>query len=169
MISCQRDQFELPADVAYLNCAYFSPVARRVAQKGEEGIAAQKTPYQVVADDFFEGPARCRAEFARIIGAPVGRIAILPSVSYGMATVARNLPLKSDDEIVQIEEEFPSCVYTWLRSGARIKTVPHDKILDAIDGRTRMDACRPSAEWEERRRSVSRSSSVTSWRTWRRW
>ena len=114
-----------------------------MAKKGEEGIAAQKTPYRVVADDFFEGPSRCREEFARIIGAPVERIAVLPSVSYGMATVARNLPLKSDDEIVQIEEEFPSCVYTWLRSGARIKTVPTTRSSTPSMAGPGWCACRP--------------------------
>ena len=44
------------------------------------------------------------------------RVAIVPSVSYAMATVARNTPLAAGRTVVVVEEQFPSAVYTWRRA-----------------------------------------------------
>jgi selenocysteine lyase/cysteine desulfurase len=55
------------------------------------------------------------------------RIAIIPSVSYGMANVANNLRLEAGDEIVVVADQFPSNYYSWERicrtSGSVVRTV----------------------------------------------
>ncbi len=42
-------------------------------------------------------------------------IAIIPSVSYGMATVARNLGIKPGEKIIVAAEQFPSNYFPWQR------------------------------------------------------
>ena len=86
------------------------------------------------------------------------RIAIMPAVSYGVATIAQNLTLHADQNIVLVEEQFPSNVYAWHRladeSGAEIRVVPapdeiprgtrwNEGVLEAIDDATGLVAIAP--------------------------
>ncbi|MCH8144825.1 MAG: aminotransferase, partial [Gemmatimonadetes bacterium] len=86
MISCKRDLFSLPPDQHYLNCAYMSPLSKRVEAAGLEGIRRKAVPADITPDDFFKGPDAVRRLFAKLIGvSDPERIAIVPSVSYGIS------------------------------------------------------------------------------------
>ncbi len=127
-IPCQRDLFDIPDDVAWLNCAYMSPLMKSAVEAGEAGIRRKAHPWTVAPADFFPGPEEARALFARLINASADEIAIVPSVSYGIATAARNLDAPAGSRILLLDEQFPSNVYAWrelaTRTGARIDTVP---------------------------------------------
>lgn len=154
---CQKHLFSLPEDHHYLNCAYFSPLLKSVEEAGIEGIKLKRTPWKVRPNHFFEESDRLRSLFARLINAPDSeQIAILPSASYGLSTVARNLPKDSSGKIVVVGEQFPSNIYPWMRyceeSAASMQTVKapsakkecgkkwNQQILDAIDTDTLMVA-----------------------------
>ena len=126
-IPCQRDLFDIPDDVAWLNCAYMSPLMKPVVAAGQAGIESKAHPWTVKPADFFPGPEEARTLFARLINASPDEIAIVPSVSYGIATAARNLDAPADSRILLLDEQFPSNVYAWrelaARTGARIDTV----------------------------------------------
>ena len=133
MLSCKRDYFDLDDDVHYLNCAYMSPVSKRVEAAGISGIRMKRNPQVVQPHDFFETSARVRTLFASLVGATEERISIIPSVSYGVAVAAKNIPLEQGDNIVVVSEQFPSNVYTWRRlaeeKGARIHFVSPPDVL----------------------------------------
>ena len=115
MVQSERHLFDIPRDVCYLNAAYMTP-APLVAT--EAGIAALKTaehPWTVASADFFPGSERVRGRFSRILGASADDIALVPSVSYGMATVARNLPIGEGQVILVLRDQFPSNIYPWIR------------------------------------------------------
>jgi selenocysteine lyase/cysteine desulfurase len=117
-LNCQKHLFSLPSDVHYLNCATMSPNLRAVEEAGIRGILRKSKPYEITQEHFFDEVQVAKGLFAQLINCPdPDRIAVVPSVSYGMATVARNLAakpgLKPMQEIVLIEEEFPSDVYAW--------------------------------------------------------
>ena len=92
--------------------------------------------------------------FGRLIGTSESeRIAIIPSVSYGMANAAKNIPLHASDEILIVGEQFPSNYYIWERraqeSGAKVKIISapdshnrsadwNKRILEAIDSSTKV-------------------------------
>ncbi|GAB5518310.1 MAG: aminotransferase class V-fold PLP-dependent enzyme [Rhodothermales bacterium] len=127
-LACQRDLFSLPDDVHYLNCASRSPLAKSVEVAGIAGVQSKRVPL-LTHDDFFGLPDRIRAQFAQLINAPApSQIALIPAVSYGMATVAKNTPLDPGQRIVLVDQQFPSDVYAFRRlaaeSGAEIVTVP---------------------------------------------
>ena len=107
----QRTLFDIPDDVAYLNCAYMSPLLNTVAAAGEKAVRQKQHPWQITAPDFFSLPDRGRELFARIIGANREDIAIVPSVSYGMAIASLNIEMGSGQEILVLEDQFPSNVY----------------------------------------------------------
>ncbi|MGH7447118.1 MAG: aminotransferase class V-fold PLP-dependent enzyme, partial [Longimicrobiales bacterium] len=91
-LDCRRADFSLPADVHYLNCAYMGPLPLRAQQAGFAGVRAKAVPSGIEPDDFFRDSDEARQLFAQIIGArDAARVAIVPSVSYGIATVARNV------------------------------------------------------------------------------
>lgn len=128
IIPCQRHLFDIPDDVAYLNCAYISPLMKDVVAAGEAAIRRKARPWEIFPRHFFTEPEEARALFARLVGATADDIAIQPSTSYGAAIAAANLDLPRGARIVVLQEQFPSNVYPWReaarRSGAVIETVP---------------------------------------------
>lgn len=160
-----RSLFSLPPELHYLNCAFMAPASKRVAAAGRGALERIETPALLGVADFFEPSARVRRLFAELIGAPdPDRVAIIPSVSYGMATVARNTPLAPGQTVVVVEEQFPSVVYTWRRAcrdaGATLRAVAAPEtagsraeawnaaLLEAIDERTAVVAI-PELHWTD--------------------
>lgn len=156
-MDCQKHLFSLPDDHHYLNGAYLSPLLKAVEQAGIRGIREKKVPWQTAPADFFSDSNTLRSLFAKLINAPgASRVAIIPSVSYGMSTVAKNLPGRTTKKVVVAGEQFPSNVYPWKRycrdAGSRLQTVPppedfhqrgkrwNERIIDAIDEETLMVA-----------------------------
>src|SRR5690606_40390539 len=107
---------------------------------------------------------RGRALFARLINAPdPSRIALVPAASYGLATVARNTRLARGQNIVVVEEQFPSNVHVWARlcreAGGELRTVHRpegaragaawtERVLDALDAATAVVAL-PEVHWTD--------------------
>ena len=159
LIPCQRHLFDLPDDVAYLNCAYMSPLMRSVIAAGEAGVRFKARPWEVHVEDFFVNPRRACEMIAAMSGATADDIAIVPAVSYGMATAAANLPVAKGQEIVLIEDQFPSGVYVWREvareQDARIVTVRaagnmdlSTAVLDAVGERTAIVVL-PHCRWTD--------------------
>jgi selenocysteine lyase/cysteine desulfurase len=122
-----RSHFALPADLHYLNCAYQAPLAREVEEAGIEGIRRKRDPSRIGPEAFFDESDALRAAFARLLGGEPSRIAILPSVSYGVATCARNAGLRPGQDVVLTRDQFPGNVYGWMRvagdAGAGVRLV----------------------------------------------
>ncbi|MEM7025953.1 MAG: hypothetical protein AAF637_25735 [Pseudomonadota bacterium] len=68
MIPCQRDLFDLPDEVAYLNCAYMSPLLKHAAAIGAEAIRRKCRPWTIRAEHFFDDSERARSLFATLVG-----------------------------------------------------------------------------------------------------
>lgn len=126
MLGSQRHLFAIPAEVAYLNCAYQGPLPMTSVRAGEEALARKANPWLVTAEDFFEPVEEYRALVARLLGADIDGVAVTPSVSYGMALAAANLPVGPGQEIVVLADEFPSNVYGWRALAARCEGWVHD-------------------------------------------
>jgi selenocysteine lyase/cysteine desulfurase len=128
MIPCQRHLFDIPDDVAYLNCAYMSPLMKPALEAGTAGLARKAHPWDITPDKFFTGADEFRATAAQFVGCSPDDIAIVPSASYGVATAARNLPVKKGQSVLVLAEQFPSNYYSWQRraeeTGASLKVVP---------------------------------------------
>jgi len=128
MIPCQRHLFEIPDDVAYLNCAYMSPLMTSALDAGRAGLARKQHPWQLPAPEFFSGAEEFRATAAPLLDADLNCIAIVSSASYGVSVAARNLPVRKGQAILVLDEQFPSNYYPWQRlaeqNGASLKVVP---------------------------------------------
>src|ERR1700739_1600343 len=128
MIPCQRHLFDIPDEVAYLNCAYMSPLMKPVIEAGNAGLARKQHPWELTPDEFFTGSDEFRTIAGRVLDCSADSIAIVPSASYGIATAARNLPVRQGQSILVLDEQFPSNYYPWERlaegNGATLKIVP---------------------------------------------
>src|SRR5271165_69529 len=128
MIPSQRHLFDIPDDVAYLNCAYMSPLLKPALEAGTAALNRKAQPWQITPDQFFTGSEKFRATAAQFLDCSADCIAIVPSASYGIATAARNLLVNKSQSILILEEQFPSNYYAWQRlaeaNGASLKIVP---------------------------------------------
>jgi selenocysteine lyase/cysteine desulfurase len=113
LVPSQRHLFDLLADVAYLNCAYMSPLLKRAAEIGAEAIRLKCQAWLISAQGFFAGSERARALFAELLGARADDIALVPAASYGLAVATANLRVAPGRRILVLAEQFPSNVYTW--------------------------------------------------------
>ena len=166
MLACQRSHFILPTGVHYLNCAFMAPLAQVVRAAGIKGIDRRATPHLIEPADFFKESDQVRHLFAQLVNTPdPNRIALVPSVSYGLANVTRNASTSRGDNIVIVEEQFPSNVYAWRRlcaeRGLELRTVPppmrpdgnravgwNTRLLTDIDSRTAVVAL-PHVHWTD--------------------
>lgn len=157
MLPCQRHLFDIPDDVAYLNCAYMSPLMKPAIEAGDAGLARKAHPWEITPDKFFTGADEFRATAAQLVSCSADDIAIVPSASYGVATAARNLPAKKGQSILVLEEQFPSNYYPWQRqaeeNGASLKVVawPEDNdwtaaVLDSLTADVAIAAL-PHVHW----------------------
>ncbi len=153
MLNCQKEKFNIPDEVSYINVAYMSPNLKSVEAAGIEGILKKTQPWKVTRDDFFTPVENLKKSFAQLINCiEPQRIALIPSVSYGIANVTKNIKAKSNNNIVLADEGFPSNFYSWKRladeTGATIKVIAPPKdisskglvwnqnIIEAIDEHT---------------------------------
>jgi len=165
MLLCQKHLFSLPPDITYLNCAYMAPLPKAVEAAGHEGVARKAHPFEIKPPDFFSGVEKLKKLFARLVHvADSERIAVIPSVSYGMANVVHNAHLASGQNVVMPGEVFPSNYYSWQRGaaecGAEIRMVEapggsatrcaewNARLLEAIDARTAAVAL-PQVHWTD--------------------
>ena len=146
MLTCQREKFFLPSEKHYLNCAYFSPLMRSVEDAGIQALRMKREPALITPAMFFEGGDRVRTLFGSLINGRADQVAIIPAASYGIATIARNIKVGYGDNLVLIQGQFPSNVYSWHRlaenTGAAIRMVEGhganwtQRVLESIDYRT---------------------------------
>ena len=96
----QRHLFQLPADVHYFNGAYMSPLLRSVEEAGIQGMIRKRNPTQITAAHFFEEAEVVKQLFGRLIHGQPEQVAIIPSVSYGLESVVRNLPTNNGSKAI---------------------------------------------------------------------
>jgi selenocysteine lyase/cysteine desulfurase len=128
MIPCQRNLFDIPESVSYLNCAYMSPLMRSVLEAESHGAGRKLRPWEIDSEDFFTHPEDLRAIASKLFRCTRDEVAILPSAGYGLSTAAWNLPIAPGQKILVLAEQFPSNLYPWRRLAeekrAQVLTVP---------------------------------------------
>lgn len=143
----QRDAFDLPDGVAYLNCAFMAPQLRRVSEVGIAAVQRKQRPWRIDPADFFDHLERLRGLFAQLILGDAEGVAVVPAASYAVSTAAANVSASGESRIVVLADQYPSNVYPWhdlaRRSGASVVAVerPDDgdwtrAVVESIDERT---------------------------------
>lgn len=158
-IPCLRARFGVPDGLAYLNCAYLSPLLDVVREAGHRGLDRKARPWEIHRRHFFDEVETVRGRFAALVGARAEDVAIVPSTSYATAIATRNLPLARGRSVLVLEDEHPSTWLGWQRAaaeaGADLVTVPRPSdgdwtaaVLERIEPRTAVVAT-PACHWTD--------------------
>ena len=148
-LSRWRDEFPVVSERTYLISASLGPLSRRSRALAEEHLDLWQRlgPEELWFDHGMEKLDRCRELFARLIGADVDEVAIVPSISAGMSSIATCLDFNVRPKVVVTQLDFPTNHYVWRaqeRRGAKIDVVPSpdgirietEDMLAAIDEQT---------------------------------
>ena len=81
MLPSQRDLFDIPRDVCYLNSASYSPLPLKTLQAGRNAVGRKGQPWTLDAGFAGQQHDRARIAAARLINADATDIALIPSIS----------------------------------------------------------------------------------------
>lgn len=130
VLPSQRHLFDIPREIAYFNCAYYSPQLNESRERLVAGARAKSAPWTRLAPSFFDDAETLRAIWSRLFGGDADGYAVVPAASYAISTAARAIEpkLTSNDDILIMADEFPSNVLPWRRAaretGATLVTTP---------------------------------------------
>src|SRR6201996_9681688 len=113
MLPSQRELFEIPRDICYLNAASYSPLPRRTLEAGRAAVGRKGQPWTVPASFANQIHERTRKAAARLINADADDVALIPSVGYGVATAAKLLTIPRGARVLVLENDHPSPVLEW--------------------------------------------------------
>jgi selenocysteine lyase/cysteine desulfurase len=113
MLGSQRALFEMPRDICYLNSASWSPLPLRTLEAGRAAVGRKGTPWTLDATFANQQHERARVAAARLINADPADIALIPSISYGVATAAKLLTIDRGARVIVLEDDHSSPVLEW--------------------------------------------------------
>jgi len=143
-----RGEFPVFKDRVYLNTCSLGALGERSRRKVAEFLDLwQSRGASAWYDVWWEALRDLRARYGRIVNAAPGEIALAPSISVALSTVAESLDYNRRPKVVITSLDFPTVAYQWLakaRKGVELVvvespdriSVPVDAIARAIDDRT---------------------------------
>jgi selenocysteine lyase/cysteine desulfurase len=132
MLASQRGLFDVPRDICYLNSASYSPLPLRTQEAARAAVGRKGTPWTLDASFANGQHERARLAAAHLINADAADIALISSISYGVATAAKLLTIARGARVLVLENDHSSPVLEWQTradaQGFTIETVrqPHD-------------------------------------------
>ena len=127
MLASQRDLFDIPRDICYLNSASYSPLPRRTQEAARAAVGRKGAPWTLDAAFANRQHERARAAAARLINADASDVALVSSVSYGVATVGKILSIPPGMRVLTLENDHSSPILEWqtraASAGFTIETV----------------------------------------------
>jgi selenocysteine lyase/cysteine desulfurase len=141
-LAAARALFEPTPETIYLDAATYGLPPRPTVEAMHTAIDQWQAGSADWVRDWDQCGERCRADFASLIGAPTDTIALIPSASVGVGTLAATLG--ADDEVLVPDDEFTSVLYPVLVAqqarGTRVRAVPLDELADRISSETTLVA-----------------------------
>lgn len=113
MLASQRALFEMPRDICYLNSASYSPLPLRTLEAGRAAVGRKATPWTLDAGFANGQHERARTAAARLINADPADVALIPSISYGVATAAKLLTIARGARVLVLDNDHSSPVLEW--------------------------------------------------------
>ena len=114
MLPSQRDLFDIPRDVCFLNAATWSPLPLAVQEAGRAAIARKGQPWKLSADFQSGQYERARKAAAALIGADSGDVTLISSVGYGVATAGKVMTIPRGSRVLVLQDDHTSPVLEWV-------------------------------------------------------
>jgi selenocysteine lyase/cysteine desulfurase len=113
MLASQRALFHIPDHVCYLDAAAYGPLPRAVKAAGEIGVARKAQPWAIEPGNAQTQIERARTAAARLINADPDDVALISSVSYGIATAGKVLTVPAGSRVLLLQDDHSSPVLEW--------------------------------------------------------
>jgi selenocysteine lyase/cysteine desulfurase len=113
MLASQRGLFAMPRDICYLNSASYSPLPFRTQEAARAAVLRKAAPWRLDAAFANREHERARGAAARLIKAEADDIALIPSISYGVATAAKLVTIPRGSRLIVLENDHSSPVLEW--------------------------------------------------------
>jgi selenocysteine lyase/cysteine desulfurase len=113
MLPSQRALFDIPREICYLNAASWSPLPIATQEAGRVGVARKGRPWSIdlaLPERQFE---RARRAAAQLINAEPDDVALISSVSYGVAAAAKLATVPAGTRVLVLENDHSSAVLEW--------------------------------------------------------
>jgi selenocysteine lyase/cysteine desulfurase len=133
MLPSQRALFEIPRQICYLNAASYSPLPLRTLEAGRAAVGRKGTPWTLEAGFANAQHERARTAAARLINAEPPDVALIPSISYGVATAAKLLTIGRGTRVLVLEDDHSSPVLEW-RTRADAQGFTVETVKQPTDG-----------------------------------
>ena len=114
MLPSQRALFDIPEHVCYLNAAAVGPLPRAVKAAGETGVARKAQPWAIEPATRSASTSGHARAAARLINADPDDVALISSVSYGIATAGKVLSVPRGSRVLLLQDDHSSPVLEWL-------------------------------------------------------
>ncbi len=147
-----RGEFPIFKDRIYLNTCSLGALGERSRRKVAEFLDQwQSRGAAAWYDVWWEALGDLRARYGRIVNARPGEVALAPSISVALSTVAESLDYRRRPRVVITSLDFPTVAYQWLAKapqGVELVvvespdkiSVPVEAIARAVDDRTALVA-----------------------------
>src|SRR3981081_2365328 len=119
MLASQRALFGRPRHICSLNRASYSPLPLRTQEAGRAAVGRKGTPWTLDAAFANDQHERARVAAARLINADPADMALIPSVSYGVATAAKTLTIDRGTRVTVLEKDSFSPAVARRQNGGR--------------------------------------------------
>ncbi len=118
MLPSQRSLFDVPRHVCYLDAASWSPLPIATMEAGRVAVARKGRPWTVDPGLASQQHERARRAAARLINADAEDMALISSVSYGVASAAKVLAVPAGARVLTLEDDHSSAVLEWTTRAA---------------------------------------------------
>jgi len=141
MFAAAREQFFIPAGVAYCNTGTLGASPREVVDALTEGVHRNEAeladwPYEQPDGEPLTGYQKLlplREALGKFISAPALDIGLTQNATMGMNFLANGLDLAAGDEVVSTDQEHGGCISPWRllakRRGIVLKELPLEPAL----------------------------------------
>ena len=143
-----RSQMPITQKWAYFDHAAVAPISGPAQQVLHDWVDQAAVEGDTVWLDWARQVSETRHAAAELINADTDEIALLPNTTAGINLVAEGLDWQSGDNIVTLDDEFPSNLYPWMhleRLGVETRCVPTtqgkvdlEQLASHCDERTRV-------------------------------
>jgi len=114
MLASQRAEFDIPREVCYLNAASWSPLPLKTQAAGRAGVDRKVQPWTLDPNLGAQQHERARRAAAALINADPGDVALISSVSYGVATAGKVLRVPKGSRVLLLQNDHTSPVLEWM-------------------------------------------------------
>ena len=110
----------------WLNCASEGPLPRSAVRALHEAIEWKVNPSQLTHKRFAQVPRELKAAISKFINVDPDDVILGNSATYGIHLFANGIPLRSGDEVLVMQNDFPVDILPWLgleEKGVKIRQI----------------------------------------------